>query len=507
MTKAKPTKTLNPLHFEDLDPHRFEDLVRNLIYDLKKWQTIESTGRGGSDDGYDIRAWETIISETNKDIDDSEDSDVGTYPMEGTLWKIQCKRESTVFPKQIETIVEEGVKPGEKIYGYILVAPTNFSKKSHDVFRKELIKKDVKEFYLWGKSELEDQLYMPKNDSILFTFFGISIQTKKRTRTSELRFAINNKNKLVRIFKSSEDREQMRDRVLFRDYLDENYPFEDAYTDFKDYPRWEEHLIEELHPRGVLVCARQYYAYINKETKEYDFIKDYDLLLNQKDTTYQLRHPNPEKIKQIEDMWKYQPLKNKGKLSIMGFIPYTELLLIDDKGDNHYKCPHIYTNFSLKTCHFKSIFHVLDLGNEKIDVEGKYKKISYFPKKLLKIRLKYLKGKEFEVSEQFEKSIKTGWDTKLLFDIDNRYADLNPHVIVKIKQKNPSLDGYDTELYIKILHKYVTNVGEFIKTNNYTKETFIKELEDGASKNVKVSDELTVLECERGSSWEIKNDY
>jgi hypothetical protein len=32
-------------------------LVRELIYDLKDWQSIEATGRGGNDDGFDIRAY------------------------------------------------------------------------------------------------------------------------------------------------------------------------------------------------------------------------------------------------------------------------------------------------------------------------------------------------------------------------------------------------------------------------------------------------------------------
>ena len=31
------------------------------------------------------------------------------------------------------------------------------------------------EFYLWGAGELEDMLYQPKNDHILFAFFGISL--------------------------------------------------------------------------------------------------------------------------------------------------------------------------------------------------------------------------------------------------------------------------------------------------------------------------------------------
>ena len=45
MAKTRITRTYGPIHFEDLDPHRFEDLIRELIYDYRDWQTIEATGR------------------------------------------------------------------------------------------------------------------------------------------------------------------------------------------------------------------------------------------------------------------------------------------------------------------------------------------------------------------------------------------------------------------------------------------------------------------------------
>lgn len=57
---AKASKTLNPLHFEDLEPHRFEDLVRQLAYDFKNWRSLEPTGRLGADDGYDARGFEIV---------------------------------------------------------------------------------------------------------------------------------------------------------------------------------------------------------------------------------------------------------------------------------------------------------------------------------------------------------------------------------------------------------------------------------------------------------------
>jgi hypothetical protein len=40
--KPAPTRVTSPLHFEDLEPHRFEDLVRRLIYDFRPWRYLEA---------------------------------------------------------------------------------------------------------------------------------------------------------------------------------------------------------------------------------------------------------------------------------------------------------------------------------------------------------------------------------------------------------------------------------------------------------------------------------
>ena len=121
MVKVAPTKTTNPIHFEDLDPKRFEDLVRELIYDFKEWQSIEATGKGGADDGFDIRAYERL-GETVLDEDGIET----VHPMDGNLWMIQCKREKQIGPSKLKTILND-VDPNSPPYGYILAAPVNFS--------------------------------------------------------------------------------------------------------------------------------------------------------------------------------------------------------------------------------------------------------------------------------------------------------------------------------------------------------------------------------------------
>jgi Restriction endonuclease len=145
------TRTLGPLHFEDLDPHRFEDLVRELVYDFKDWQSIEATGRGGADDGFDIRAYERVGVSQDEMRDDSDEEEPPPHPMEGNLWMFQCKRESQLGPSQLQKIIEDGVKADSPPYGYVLAAPANFSKKSFDVFREKLRERGVMEFYLWGR--------------------------------------------------------------------------------------------------------------------------------------------------------------------------------------------------------------------------------------------------------------------------------------------------------------------------------------------------------------------
>ena|SRR5450756_924868 len=108
---AKVTRTYGPIHFEDLDPHRFEDLIRELTYDYKDWQSIEATGRSGADAGFDIRAYERVSAgqTVSADPEDAEEQ----HPMAGNRWMIQCKREKEIGPKKLLTIL--GACPGNKL--------------------------------------------------------------------------------------------------------------------------------------------------------------------------------------------------------------------------------------------------------------------------------------------------------------------------------------------------------------------------------------------------------
>lgn len=142
------TKTLNPLHFEDLEPHRFEDLVRQIVYDFKEWSLLEPTGRLGSDDGYDARGFEIVKSGIDIDADEpaeDDEDDSGVAERQERLWQIQCKREQSISPSKITKYVGEMIPKGSAVpYGVIFAAATDFSKKTRDVFREQLREKGVR---------------------------------------------------------------------------------------------------------------------------------------------------------------------------------------------------------------------------------------------------------------------------------------------------------------------------------------------------------------------------
>ena len=74
---AITTRPLNPLPFTYLKPKRFEDLVRQLVYDFRLG-ALETTGRSGSDDGFDARGLE-IVQDGARTVFDEAEAGLGAH--------------------------------------------------------------------------------------------------------------------------------------------------------------------------------------------------------------------------------------------------------------------------------------------------------------------------------------------------------------------------------------------------------------------------------------------
>lgn len=500
------TKTLGPIHFEDLDPHRFEDLVRDLLYDFRDWQSIEPTGRSGSDDGFDIRAWEKPILHEDNEAKEEEDAE-SPHPMEGNLWMIQCKREKEIGPKKIEEIINDALKNIEKPpYGYILAAPVNFSKKSYDTFRSELREKGVMEFYLLGKADLEDMLFLPKNDRVLFAFFGISLVTRRRSKSTQIRASFNSKNKLLRILSGGEHNQNLFKAILLRDINADQYPFKKKYKDFDKLPLWKEYRASFYSPLGLWVQISEHYAYIDPSKREFDYVESMDLLHRESDVRRYAPEPvDPEKLR-IEDYWSHLPRQNQAKMNIYGLVLFNDILAIDDKGDVLFQFPHVYVDYEIRKGPFYSWLEELKIGQRVIDPrKEKYKKIKLFPKELPDPPIGTIyEDKHIKWSNALIKRLKD-YTVSMdhIYGTKGQYDYLEPRDTVLIRGSGTTEDSRE-KIYLEIMYKYNMKVSDYLKNIEIVSTKNL--IEEQVGRPVKDEEVITIFEVERRSEWNLKGN-
>ena len=149
----KLTRTTNRLHFEDLEPHRFEDLASELLYRKHNWKHFNNWGRSGSDEGIDISC-----------EDETE-----------VKWFCQCKRNKTISKTEIKKIVDKIVLENKNIKGGIilLIVACNVSKKNTELFEDYSINMGFRDAHIWSASTLEAMLWSNHKD-LLSKYFDFT---------------------------------------------------------------------------------------------------------------------------------------------------------------------------------------------------------------------------------------------------------------------------------------------------------------------------------------------
>ncbi|MFC0402995.1 hypothetical protein [Paraburkholderia rhizosphaerae] len=336
------TRTLNPLHFEDLEPKRFEDLIRQLVYDFKPWRRLEATGRAGSDDGFDARGYEIVETEppSASETDDEEVTVVGSGDR---LWLVQCKRERAIGPtKLLQYLNEIRLAHGEVLHGIIFAAACDFSKTARDRFRHQCAAMGLQEWHLWGKAEIEDRLYRPENDGLLFAYFGVSLTIRRRSQRTELRAKLAMKRKAIRLLESAEN-----STVLLRSPDATTYPDHEEILNFDKQPQWFVRKYLGLCHDGLEFLTRRHFAYLADDEEIWDAMFCCNEAIN-------LGGETPWPVPQIDSairaealrVWKQLPAENRVWLDVVAVIPFESILDIDDIGDEFVSDPHIYVPFN-----------------------------------------------------------------------------------------------------------------------------------------------------------------
>lgn len=498
MAKPHITRTLGPIHFEDLDPHRFEDLVRQLTYDFKQWQSIESTGRGGADDGFDIRAYEILLpSVMSVDEDTEEDA---PHPMDGKLWMIQCKREKALGPKRIEAIVGDAVKGDSPPYGYILVASAHFSKAAHDKFREELRSRGVMEFYLWGAGELEDMLYQPKNDHILFAFFGISLASRRRLRTTDIRAGVIVKNKLRRVLGDNPSHQT----VLLRDLQDTHYPYGDEYRDFDKRPRWKEYAAVGFHPLGLIVSVSRHYAYIDKLKAEWDFTKAVNIIMPVQSHHGRCRDAEKENLRTaVKGFWEQLPGTNRATFVYNGIVRFDSIAFVDDKGDTEYECPHLFIDFHSEDGPFTGNIQYLELNEHHHESLDELKRVEIFPESFSKPTFGIIYTDRFiSVDDRTRAILQHNAGSITLYDADKQYSYLKPTDVIAV-DKSKDREGKKTLLKITSV---TGATGKELLDSCKDDPMLKQEIENQLSRQIQAGDRVLVIEALVLHDWQIQQN-
>lgn len=318
------SKTVNPLHFEDLEPKRFEDLIRQLIYDYRAWTEIEATGRSGNDGGFDARAWEKVP------VTDEDEE-----PPKDRKWLIQCKREQKIGPTKARKYAKDIVAENPDLYGVLFVASCDLSKDARDAIREELALVGVQEVHIWTRSEIEDQLFQPKNDHLLFAYFGFSLARRQVSTKIKVRAKLVTKKKVSKAL-------NLHGPLMVRDASFDDYPYVDEYQGKKsdDPPIIITSMYGTFYD-GIIILVKRYNAYLDKEKKEFDYEPRYNQA-RPYDSAFTPKEKEPKDRMAFFNFYRELPDDKRYHYVELGFIPYNNIVDIDEVGDEYFDHPHLY---------------------------------------------------------------------------------------------------------------------------------------------------------------------
>ncbi|MFD6567941.1 hypothetical protein [Micromonospora profundi] len=389
--KPRPSRTVGQLHFEDLEPHRFEDLVRQLAYGFRDWIRLEPLGRSGADDGVDIRGVERVQA-GRRDAVSSADPDRDDVS-EDRVWFIQCKREKTFGPAKARAVASAALAGGaEPPFAFVLAAPCDLSKRTRDALASDLRAAGVRQVFAWGRGDLEDMLFLPENDHLLFAYFGISLQVRRRSQVAELRSRLTRKRE---VYRAVGDRSHRGFKpVLVRDPTVEGYPFRERVPDFDDEnPPWMWTAFRHhSNPDTLALVIKRHHAWISADRTKFDVIDSCSHVMPHRNGFNKAARGDPGLCDRV---WRFfhneVPEDERGWLEVFGWIMLDDILLVDDLGDAFHEPPHILATrdhtfgffthtreFLRLDRHGKSAAGALAPDEEHLDVD-KLKRTRLFP--------------------------------------------------------------------------------------------------------------------------------
>lgn len=297
-----PSVTTNRLHFEDLEPRRFEELGYQLLHRLYKWERLDHTGVCGNDGGIDMYG----------------------ITKDGVHCYCQVKRYQKLSQSDIRDIYsaiidnnKAGIEPNSK---FILICACDLSKQVLDVAYDEAAKYGFKSVEIISRTKLESFLYNGHR-TLLRTFFGSASYTRESNA--------------AKIRKQARAKKYVINKLMRKNL--KNIPYETIAANPD---------IKFITDKLMLLSAQ---SSLSTERYGEDTTHGFAFPLDFKDEGLELLLPFFKKIifDSKSDTWRLNTEKNPIiredeyvlECQAIGLLPYCQIVEIEEDGDSYYNYP------------------------------------------------------------------------------------------------------------------------------------------------------------------------
>lgn len=319
---------------------------------------------------------ERVLTAGDDESTDNPDTD--------RVWLIQCKREKAIGPKKLGKYFDDmSDEVKSSLYGLVFVASCNLSKKSRDLLRQKCRGAGIAECHVWTVSEIEDMLFQPRNDHLLFAYFGISLKLRQRSARTKIRAKMAAKRKAYSAL-GEDNQGCSHEACLLRDPRDDRYPWIDEDKDRREYD-WRIAIFRGHEARGMRFQVAKYFAFLDDDDKSWDMADEFnDLGLHGEDPWS--KH-GWEFRNSVHQYW-YDEIDEAKRaiFEIEAIIPYDEILEIDKHGDNVFRGPHIFILFEDHDYRFESMFGKITVPPITREIDGRLETVQEVRKAFPKSR-------------------------------------------------------------------------------------------------------------------------
>jgi hypothetical protein len=307
----RPSRTINRLHFDDLDPKRFEDLCLAIVFQIRPWADLRHYGRSGGDGGVDILAKERVADGVERS------------------WWIQCRRYSRAPKAVLQEAIDDALSQATESPDVLLViVACDVSRTAHESFLRLASERGIKTPLLWTASVLEARLHGERRD-LLFSYFGISEVAEARAREASITRDFNIKKRLRKELLAEpktvnweKARKHPPDMFEYSELIihsvdDSSYPNVDENS--PGISGWFKLEVWDFYHNG-LECI------VSVERGAMDADGHWEVL----------DHDQPFDATRLTEIRMFR----------VGRIPYRDIVECDVVGDEYYPFPHLYCRFA-----------------------------------------------------------------------------------------------------------------------------------------------------------------